>query len=389
MLEGAILLAWLLTDVLATYGVLHHRRAFIPVELPTTGPRTAVLIAIKGVSDTTARFLSALRSLRYDSYRLIFAVESADDEAFAVVTQFKHESEGQRPVDVVVAGASTDRAQKVHNLLAALSRLRKDDRIVVFADADVVPADTWLSQLVRPVANGDTASSCGYRWQLPVKGDWPSLILAAADLSVATAARSRRWNLCWGGSVAVARDALEQLNLQREWARAASDDLTLTRALRSHALRIYAPPFVLVPSPVSHDWASLFRFMHRQYLLIRIYAPRHWLFAASTLGIPALGAVLAIGLACRGHWWTLALLAASVLLLQIRLSVRRSIAHLVLSPVEIPTALATVKFARWAWPLVHSIHLAALLSSAVGRRFSWAGIRYELDGRKARVLGRS
>jgi hypothetical protein len=389
MLDGVILLAWLLTDVLATYGVLHHRRAFIPVEPPTTGPRTAVLIAIKGVSDTTARFLSALRSQRYDNYGLIFALESADDEAFAVLMQFKRESEGERSVDVVVAGASTHRAQKVHNLLAALSLLRAEDRIVVFADADIVPVDSWLSQLIRPVANGETASSCGYRWQLPLKGDWPSLTVAALDISVATAARSRMWNLCWGGSVAVDRDALEQLNLQREWARAASDDLTLTRALRSHALRIYVPPFVLVPSPVSYDWVSLFRFMHRQYLLIRVYAPRHWLFAACTLGIPALGAVLAIGLACRGHWWALALLAASVLLLQIRLSVRRSIAHLVLPPVEIATALATVKFARWAWPLIHLIHTAALASSALGGRFSWAGIRYELDGREVRVHGRS
>ena len=389
MVELVIMLAWLLTDALATYGVLHHRRAFVPVEPPTSGPRTAVLIAIKGVSATTALFLGALRAQRYSDYRLIFAVESADDEAFTVLTHFQRELAGQRGVEVVVAGASTERAQKVHNLLAALRLLREDDRIVVFADADIVPVETWLSQLVRPVANGETASSCGYRWQLPVRGDWPSLILAAADLSVATAARSRLWNLCWGGSVAVERGALEQLNLPREWARAASDDLTLTRALRAHGLRIYVPPFVLVPSPVAHEWGSLFRFMHRQYLLVRVYAPRHWLFAAGALAVPALGAAVAISLLCRGQWWALAPLAASLLLLQIRLSVRRSIAHRVLPPAAIAQALATVKFARWAWPAIHLVHTAALASSALGRRFSWAGIRYELDGREVQVRGRS
>ncbi|HWW22225.1 MAG TPA: glycosyltransferase family 2 protein, partial [Steroidobacteraceae bacterium] len=352
-----------------------------------SGPRAAVLIAIKGVSSTTVRFLSALRSQRYDNYRLIFALESAVDPAYALVMQFKAELAGERTVDVVLAGVSTECSQKVHNLLAALRMLRQEDRIVVFADADIVPVDTWLAQLIRPVAHGETASACGYRWQLAVKREWPSLILAAADWSVATAARSRMWNLCWGGSLALGREALEQLDLPRVWARAASDDLTLTRALRAKALRIYVPPFVLVPSPISYDWGNLFRFMHRQYLLIRVYAPRHWLFAAVTLAIPAFGAMLAIALACRGQWWSLTFTVASILLLQIRLSVRRSIAYLVLPPADIPTVLTTVKFARWAWPLIHLIHTSALASSAFGRRFSWAGTRYELDGLKVHVRG--
>jgi hypothetical protein len=182
---------------------------------------------------------------------------------------------------------------------------------------------------------------------------------------------------------------LEQLDLQHAWARTASDDLTLTRALREQALRIYVPPFALVPSPATYDWAGLFRFVHRQYLLIRVYAPRHWVFAAWTLVVPALGAALAVERLCRGHWWTAGLLAASCLMLQIRLTIRTSIAQLVLPPAEIPAVLTTVKFARWAWPLVHLIHAAAFAGSALGRRFSWAGIRYELDGLEVRVCGRT
>jgi ceramide glucosyltransferase len=388
MVELVILLAWLLTDVLATYGVWHHRRAFVPVDAPIAGPRAAVLIAIKGVSATTASFLRALRSQHYRDYRLIFAVESQDDDAFAVLMQFKRELAGDRDIQVVVAGSAAGRVQKVHNLLAAMRLLEADDRIVVFADADIVPVETWLSQLIHPVAIGDTAASTGYRWQLPSQRSWPSLILAAADMSVATVARSRRWNLCWGGSVALDRGALECLDLPREWARAGSDDLSLTRALRAKGLRIYVPPFVLVPSPVSSDWTALFSFMHRQYLLIRVYAPRHWLLAAWTLAIPALGAASAIGLLLQGNWWTLAVVSASLLMLQVRLSVRRSIARCVLPPADIALALATVKFARWAWPLVHLIHTMAFASSACGRRFSWAEMRYELIGREIRMRGR-
>ena len=389
MIGLPILLAWLLTDALATYGVLHHRRAFVPVEPPSRGPRAAVLIAVKGVGHSTRAFLDALRTQRYENFRLIFALESSTDEAFGLVSQLQRELNGRTPIDVVVAGTSSNRAQKVHNLLAALNALRADDQIVVFADADIVPGETWLSQLIRPVASGETAASCGYRWQLPIRSDWPSLIVAAADMSIATAARSRMWNLCWGGSVALDRKALDQLDLKCAWDRAASDDLTLTRALRTRKLRIYVPPFVLVASPVSHTWASLLRFMHRQYLLVRVYAPRHWLLAAWTLCIPALGVVIAVARLLQGKWWALGFLVASAALLQVRLLTRRSIAGLVLSPPDMAIATATVKFASWSWPLIHLVHVTAFLSSGFGWRFSWAGTRYRLTGRDVRVQNRA
>jgi ceramide glucosyltransferase len=376
-----LLLGWLLTDALATYGVLHHRRAFVPVEPLFSGPRTAVLIAVKGVSRSLPQFLNALRAQRFDSFRLIFALESASDEAFAPLSRFQDELRDRIPVDVIIAGISSQRTQKVHNLLAALGALRVEDRIVVFADADIVPGPTWLSQLVRPVASGETAASCGYRWQLPADQAWPSLIVAAADMSVATAARSRMWNLCWGGSVALDRAALDQLDLNRVWSRAASDDLTLTRALRQRNLRIYVPPFVLVPSPVKHSWTSVLQFIRRQYLLTRIYAPRHWLLAGWTLCVPALGAAITIGLLWQRQWWALSFLLASALLLQLRLLVRHSIARLVLSPPDLEIANSTIRFAGICWPLIHLVHLAGFLSSAFGRRFSWAGRRYRLMGR--------
>jgi cellulose synthase/poly-beta-1,6-N-acetylglucosamine synthase-like glycosyltransferase len=381
MTQLPILLAWLLTDVTATYGVLHHRRAFLPAEPFPSGPQTAVLIPIKGGGCSVPRFLDALRIQRYDNFRLVFALESASDEAFPLVSGFQREMQGRRQVDVIVAGVSSQRAQKVHNLLAALGALRAEDRIVVFADADIVPGETWLSHLIRPVACGDTAASCGYRWQLAADLDWPSMMVAAADMSIATAARSRIWNLCWGGSVALDRAVLDRLDLVTVWNRAASDDLTLTRALRERNLRIYAPPWVLVPSPVTHRWSSQFQFMRRQYLLTRIYAPRHWLFAGWTLCLPGLGAAIAIGLLWQRQWWALWFLIASATLLQVRLLCRHSIARLVLPPAELGIATTTLRFAAWCWPLIHLMHIAGFLSSAIGRRFSWAGRRYRLVGR--------
>jgi cellulose synthase/poly-beta-1,6-N-acetylglucosamine synthase-like glycosyltransferase len=385
----SLLLAWLLTDIVATYGVLHHRRAFVAPPALVETPRAAVLVAIKGVTPLTPLFLDALGSQLYSGYRLIFALESEADQAFALVTNMQRQWAGRLEIDIVIAGCSTCRAQKVHNLLEALRGLRVEDRVVVFADADIVPHATWLSQLVRPVAVQETAASCGYRWQLPQDRRFPSLAVAAIDISIATAARSRHWNLCWGGSVAIDRVALDQIDLPTVWDRAASDDLTLSAALRARGLRMYVPPHVLVPSPVSHDFDSLFRFAHRQYLLVRIYAFRHWLLCAWLVCVPTFAVSMAVRALWCGSRWPLGFILASGVLLQLRLSARRRIAHQVLQPAQIDIAHTTLGFARWAWPLIHLTHLAAFITSAVGYRFTWAGIHYRLRGKAVSVEGRT
>jgi ceramide glucosyltransferase len=386
LIDLAILSAWLLTDLVATYGVAHYRRALGSPTAERDIPRVVVLVAIKGVSGTTPLFLEALSRQRYPFYRIIFTLESSSDPAFPLVTRVQREQDGKVEVAIVVAGPTIERAQKVHNLVSALRALRDDDRIVVFADADILPDAGWLSQLVRPVADRHAAASSGYRWQLPADRRWPSLIVAAADMSIATAARSARWNLCWGGSVAVDRAVLDQIDLPRVWNRAASDDLTLTAALRAKGLRIHAPPGMLVPSPVSHSWTSLFGFAHRQYLLVRTYAPRHWLVAGWTLGLPALAAAIAVRAILTGHRWPLSFIVAGIVLLQFRLRIRRAIAEFLLPPTAVAAAIATIRFARWAWPLIHLVHLAAFLTSALGRTFTWAGICYRLSGKAVTVV---
>jgi cellulose synthase/poly-beta-1,6-N-acetylglucosamine synthase-like glycosyltransferase len=385
MITLALLSAWLLTDLVATYGVLHYRRRITTLTPAALTPRVAILTAIKGISETTPRFLDALCQQRYPGYRLVFALESRSDPVLPLVEGLQHRLAGRIAIDIVIAGLATQRAQKVQNLLAALRGLQDGDAIVVFADADIVPDDAWLSQLIRPVANGEVAASSGYRWLLPTNRHWSSLIAAAIDMSVATAARSRHWNLCWGGSIAVERAALNQVDLPTVWDRAASDDLTLSAALRARSLKINAPLHVLVPSPSEYRWAGLLRFARRQYLLVRTYAPGHWFLAAWTLCLPTLAAAVAIRETITGHGWAGGFIFASIVLLQVRLQLRRQIADVLLPQTAISAARTTIAFARWAWPLVHLVNVAAFLLSVVGQRFTWAGIHYCLRGKAVTV----
>jgi cellulose synthase/poly-beta-1,6-N-acetylglucosamine synthase-like glycosyltransferase len=388
MINLSILLAWLPTDIVATYSVWHYRRGLIALVPARETPKVAILIAIKGISDITPQFLERLCHQQYPVYRLVFALESESDPVLALVEGLRQRLAGRIAVDIVIAGEATQRAQKVHNLLAALGALHDDDRIVVFADADILPDDRWLPQLIRPIANGEVAASTGYRWQLPTDRRWPSLIVAAVDLSIATAARSARWNLCWGGSVALDRAALNQIDLPTVWNRAASDDLTLTVALRARGLKINAPLHVLVPTPMAHDWTSLFSFARRQYLLARTYAPRHWLLAGWSVCLPAVAATIAAAQTLNGRWWASCFLLGSFALLQVRLRIRQQIADLLLPRAEIAAGRLTFTFARWAWPLIHLVHLGAFLASLVGQSFTWAGIDYRLRGRTVSVQRR-
>ena len=383
-----LLIAWLVTDCIATFGVFHFLWSLVPLAPADNSPRAAILVAIKGVHATTAQFLDLLCQQVYPQYRIIFALESRADPALILIEAIRHRLTNRPQIDIVIAGFTTQRTQKVHNLLAALGALRDDDAIIVFTDADTLLPPDWLTTLIRPIATGEVSASTGYRWPLPTDTRLPTLIGAAADLSVTTAARSRHWNMCWGGSTAVARGPLDRIDLRTVWDRAASDDVTLTQALRAGRFKINSPLRTLVPSPSAHTWSSLFGFARRQHLMLRTYAPRHWLFAGLTLCIPTIGAIAGLLSLAHASRFGAAALAASIVLLQLRSLIRRRIAARVLPTNALSTAKVTIRFSSWAWPLVHLVHTLAFVASCLGPEFTWAGIRYRLEGRTASVRSR-
>ena len=173
---NALLIAWLVTDCVATYGVWHYLRNLVPLVPAATSPPVVIMVAIKGADDTTARFLDRVCRQEYPNYRIVAALESRDDPALQLVEAAQQAAANRPEVAIVIAGYATQRTQKVHNLLAALGTLRDADRIIVFTDADtLLPAD-WLTHLVRPIATGEVSASTGYRWPLPMNRELPTLV---------------------------------------------------------------------------------------------------------------------------------------------------------------------------------------------------------------------
>ncbi len=378
-MTSALLIAWMLFAALSTYAVFVYWRNVACKFDALEAEGVAVIIPIKGgrgQDDARSRFLaSCMNQRRVGSYRLIFAVESATDPAAADIAEL---AARDARVSLIVAGRASKRGQKVHNQVTALETLSPDDRYVVFADADVEFASDWLSELLRPILWGTAELTSGYRWILPANDGLASRFCALMDWGVATAPRSRRWNTCWGGSIAISRAALDRIDLPRWWAATVLDDYTMTMAARRAGISVFAAHQVLVPSPVRHDMRSLFNFGRRQYLMTRVHAFQYWLLAGVVLIVPTLAGGAAIAAAARGDRLALACIAAALALQQVRASLRIGIAHRVLPPEAAAQSQALMRRDRWMLPAAHLLHLAIWATSGIGRTTIWAGTRYRL-----------
>ena len=187
--------------------VAAYRRGLPRPEIPGSEPNVAVILPVRGERNLD-RFLPLLRAQQYGRYRIIASVESADDPAFRLLRAA--ETEPGAPLETTVAGLAANAGQKVWNLLAALERLRPEDDIVAFIDADTLPTPQWLPRLVAVIVNSGRPVATGYRWMTPADDRWSSCCLAAANASIASLPRGvLPMTIVWGGSVAMKRETLD------------------------------------------------------------------------------------------------------------------------------------------------------------------------------------
>jgi hypothetical protein len=335
-------------------------------------PATVLIIPVRGVPKHLDALWLGICTQIFRPFRVVFAVESVADRAHEALRSLS----GGPATEIVVAGATVQRSQKIHNLLAALGTVQPTDAVVVFADADMVPAADWLSRLMREVRDLKNDVVSGYRWMVPSDDRWSSVFLCAANASIATLGKPRSFNLAWGGSMALRRETLDALDLASCWDRAVSDDLSLSRAVRARTAYIESPPDVLVPTPASYSWQEAIAFGRRQYLLVRMHAPRHWVLAAGATTLPLIGWAVALPLAAGGNKVAIATLLVANVLDHVRAHLRRRVPAK-LWGTDIPRRMAWLD--RWGTPVYLAFHALIIWSTLFGRTINWAGRTYRLD----------
>jgi ceramide glucosyltransferase len=386
LLIVALLGLWLVSAAVGLFGVgffVYQTRRFARAArrfaLPDPPPQAAVILPIKGVPPYLRDCLAGMLAQDYPRLRLILVVGGSDDPAYPVAAEAKARDER---VALVVAGHAERRGQKMHNLLAGIAALTPEDEIVCFADADALwPPDT-LSELVRElVAWGGTLLLSGYRWTYPARSKPGAVLAAAAGLPVAAIAKAPAWDLAWGGTMAMTRAALALVDPAKLLDRSISDDVPLSRWFRRHGWVKLMPNLVLA-SPADFTLAGALNFARRQYAMVRLYSPRHWLFslgvytilfagvAASiaAFALPAAPIARAMALAA----WTLALARGAI---------HAAVAMRVLPPAA-RARMAAVCVLDTLLPVVPALlHAYGLASTIRIRRIRWAGITYTIHGR--------
>lgn len=352
-------------------------------------PSCVLIVPCKGLDEAFEANIQSFYEQVYPGYRLWFVVEEESDVAYQALHQLKNRYaavSSAADIRILIAGKTTGCSQKLHNLLCACHQTPPEVEVLVFADSDVCAGPDWLGQLVAPLRKPFIGLSSGYRWFVPKVNNLATLALSAMNAKICQLLGNTRFNLAWGGSMAVRRADFVRLDIPRLWARSLSDDLSLSRAVRKSGMRTRFVPACMIASYESTTWGKLWEFARRQFIITRVYAPRIWLLGLMGSMFSAVGLwcgfVLTVyAVTVRPAFW-LGYAAAGVVfwVCQVfRAVVRQKLAFRLLEKER--DALRLARWADWLgfWAWIW-LMLAVIVASMFGSTITWRKVRYHIHG---------
>jgi hypothetical protein len=350
------------------------------LRIPAAGTANglALILPATGRMKNLEHLLADLRGQTLPIRRLIVAVESPDDPAFARVSALARTDDRLR-IELVVAGVSDRRAQKCTNILAALSRLDAEDRFVVMLDADIRPQPWWLAALVVPLAEGRADIVNGYRWLMPEQAMPRILAIVHIDRTLAVLPRFGPAAMLWGGSLAMTRDALATLDLPRALDRAVVDDMPIANRMVAARLRLLTRRALRVPTPLRGNWQALWAFACRQAKYVRLYRPWLWCYALAVVTADLVSRIVLVGdLLTAGSLRAGATLAVIAALGNVATGLRCRAGRRVGAPDSLAPVMGQHLLVCATLPIA-ALYAGVLWASAFAGSMRWAHVEYELD----------
>ncbi len=246
-------------------------------------PPVVVILPVRGMDPGFDDNVRAILRQTYPKYRLVVVADDPVDSAADQVRAIARET-SRVPVSVVVADPG-DLPGKVNAVRSGLLHLTPTDEVVVFADSDIRPAEDWLRQLVQPLADSTVGVATGFRWYVPPRPTFWSLVRTEWNAVSANVLFDPRRAFAWGGSCAVRRDHLRVLRLEDRWREVLSDDLVLSQAVRDAGLKIAYAPAALVPTFEGATRAICLEWCVRQMMMATLYLPIVRRYAAASFAV--------------------------------------------------------------------------------------------------------
>jgi hypothetical protein len=246
-------------------------------------PRVVIILPVRGLDPGFEENLRAIVSQSYPRFRILVVADDPSDPAAARAIEIG-KAAPRVPMSVAVS-EPTNLPGKVNALRSGLAHLATDDEVVVFADSDIRPANDWLRQLLQPLADSTVGVATAFRWYVPPRPTFWSLVRAEWNAVSANVLFHPLRAFAWGGSCAVRRDDLPRLRLEERWRDVLSDDLILTQAVREAGLRIAYAPAALVPTFEGATRSSCLEWCLRQMTMATLYHPIVRRYAAAAFAV--------------------------------------------------------------------------------------------------------
>src|SRR5437016_1177201 len=257
-------------------------------------PPVVVIVPVRGLDEGLDDKGRAILAQVYPRFRVLVVADDPADPAAARARDLAREFP-RIPVTLILSEPAAVPG-KVNALRSALSHVSSEDGVVVFADSDIRPPRDWLRHLVQPLADSTVGVATGFRWYIPPRPTFWSLVRAEWNAVSANVLFDPRRSFAWGGSSAVRAEHLPQLRLEDRWRGVLSDDLVLTQAVRDAGLRIAYAPAALVPTFEGADRSACLEWCFRQMTMATLYLPVVRRYAAAAFSV-IIGSIL-FGIAC-------------------------------------------------------------------------------------------
>jgi len=352
-------------------------------------PSIVVILPVRGLDDGFDENVRALLSQMYPRYRLLVVADDSLDPALLRIQTIARESP-RVALATILSDASPLRG-KVNALRSALAHLHPEDEVVVFADSDIRPAPDWLRQLVQPLADSTVGVATGFRWYLPPRPTFWSLVRAEWNAVSANVLFDPRRSFAWGGSCAVRKDLLVPLRLEDRWHDVLSDDLILTQAVREAGLKIAYVPAALVPTFEGADRATCTEWCFRQMTMATLYLPIVRRYATAAFAVFN-GSIL-FGIACLALavWNVAYLIPATIFLAPFPVSIAKASLRRRALFSAAPTVAAAWNVPAWRTAIaaiaVPWVMTAGLLRTRRPTTIRWRGHTYDVsDPHHVRLL---
>ncbi len=368
-----------------------HRNSSTPSA--HTYARSCIIIPCKGLEHQLRDNLTSFMRQDHPNYEIFFVVERGTDPAVKLIQNLQQENRCVQS-RLIIAGRAENCGQKVHNIRQATKQLSNEIDVLVFADSDANPDKTWLRWLVNGIGRENLGARTGYRWMMPRKNNFPTLVVCAINNALTAMLGRGKHYLVWGGSWAIHRRIFDAIGLREAWFGVLSDDLVASRAIQKAKLEIEFEPQCVCTSRVSFTTKSMLEFLRRQFLIGRRHSPKYWygalfLVVSSQIGFWGSLALGVWGVAVGSSWGAVGLLSAGLLYLMgvIRGAIRQSIGKRAFH--QWRQHRKARKFDIFAGPLTGLMTLVALVQSMFGSQIVWRGIRYFIGGGgRVLVIGR-